>query len=88
MLPLIRCRECDSKLLQLERIWLLADGRHVAERRCPECETVDQVTADPQALWAWRRVARRQQAQLELAVHELVSGAHALEPQPADPRKA
>ena len=41
MLPLIRCRECDSKLLQLERIWLLADGRRVAHRRCPECGTRD-----------------------------------------------
>ena len=27
MLALIRCRECDSKLLQLERIRMLGDGR-------------------------------------------------------------
>ncbi len=53
MLPLIRCRECDSKLLQLERIWLLADGRRVAHRRCPECGTRDSVTVGAFAMKLW-----------------------------------
>src|SRR4051794_25551308 len=53
MLPVIRCRECDSKLLQLERIWLLADGRHIADRRCPECSTRDSVIVGPFATQFW-----------------------------------
>ena len=58
-LPLTRCRTCDSRLLQLERMWMLADGRHVAERRCPECQTCDTVTADALALHVWARRERR-----------------------------
>ena len=81
---LTRCRECSSKLLQLDRMWLLADGRHVARRRCPECEVVDHVTADPQALWAWRLQAQHQRARLELEVQELVAGATELESLPIE----
>jgi len=84
---LTRCSECSSKLLQLERMWLLADGRHVAERRCPECERVDHVTANPEALWAWRRLASRQRERLEQTVVELVEGRHAIEPALADQRE-
>jgi hypothetical protein len=58
-LPLIRCRACGSSLLQLERIWLLADGRHAAERRCPECERHDLVVADPRALAVWAKRERQ-----------------------------
>jgi hypothetical protein len=79
---LTRCRACSSRLLQLDRLWLLADGRHVAKRRCPECELVDHVTASPEALWAWRRLARRQRDQLEAIAGELATGALALEPLP------
>ena len=46
---LIRCRRCDSALLQLERVWLLHDGRHAAERRCPDCDRHDMVVADLEA---------------------------------------
>jgi hypothetical protein len=53
-------------LLQLDRVWLLADGRHVARRRCPECETVDHVTADPEALSVWRRRDRVRRYALSL----------------------
>jgi hypothetical protein len=64
MSPLVRCGACDSPLLQLERMWLLADGRHVAERRCPECERYDAVAAAPDALLAWRRREERLLARL------------------------
>jgi hypothetical protein len=81
---LTRCRECSSKLLQLDGMWLMPDGRHVARRRCPECETVDLVTASPEALWAWRRLARRQRDALEVTVLELITGARELEPLPVE----
>jgi hypothetical protein len=79
---LTRCRDCSSKLLQLDGMWLMPDGRHVARRRCPECERVDLVTASPEALWAWRRLARQQRDALEVTVHDLVAGALELEPLP------
>jgi DNA-directed RNA polymerase subunit RPC12/RpoP len=64
MLALVRCRECDSKLLQLERIWLLADGRRVADRRCPECGTRDRVTVGAFATKLW--LAREQRFRRDL----------------------
>jgi len=69
MLPLIRCRECDSKLLQLERIWLLADGRRVAHRRCPECGTRDSVTVGAFAMKLW--LAREERLRSELSEDRL-----------------
>lgn len=66
------CRECSSKLLQLDELWLLPDGQHVARRRCPECGRVDTVTAHPLALWAWRRQSARQRDELEQRLLELV----------------
>jgi phage FluMu protein Com len=80
MLPLTRCRHCSSKLLQLERLWLLPDGRHVARRRCPECEVIDDVTAAPEALWAWCSDARRQRDRIEQTMLELAEGVAELEP--------
>ena len=77
---LTRCRDCSSKLLQLDGMWLMPDGRHVARRRCPECETVDHVTASPEALWAWRRLARQQRDALACTVRDLVAGVAELEP--------
>ena len=82
---LTRCRDCSSKLLQLDGMWLMPDGRHVARRRCPECETVDLVTASPEALWAWRRLARQQRDRLECTAGDLVSGVLELEPLPVEP---
>jgi hypothetical protein len=64
---LVRCRECESRLLQLERAWLLADGRRVAERRCPECGRRDSVTAAPEAIDAWLRREQRLLGQLAAA---------------------
>jgi DNA-directed RNA polymerase subunit RPC12/RpoP len=75
MLALIRCRECDSKLLQLERIWLLADGRRIADRRCPECGTRDSVIVGTFATRLW--LAREQRLRLDLmkAAEKLARGA-------------
>jgi hypothetical protein len=77
---LTRCRDCSSKLLQLDGMWLVPDGRQVARRRSPECETVDLVTASPEPLWAWRRLARQQRDALAGTVRDLVAGVAELEP--------
>jgi hypothetical protein len=66
------CRDCCSKLLQLDALWLLPDGRHVARRRCPECQRVDTVSAHPLALWAWSRRSARQREELEQRLLELI----------------
>jgi hypothetical protein len=71
---LTACRDCSSKLLQLDRMWLLPDGRHVARRRCPDCGRVDTVSAHPLALWAWRRRSDSQREALEHDLLELVEG--------------
>jgi hypothetical protein len=76
---LTECRECSSKLLQLEQMWLLPDGRHVATRRCPECQRVDTVSAHPLALWAWRRRSVRERNELVFELLELIEGDAALE---------
>jgi hypothetical protein len=68
------CRDCSSKLLQLDEMWLLPDGRHVARRCCPECQRVDVVSAHPLALWAWCRRSARQREELEHRLLELVEG--------------
>ena len=69
-MPLTSCRECDSRLLQLERVWVLEDGRHAARRHCPECGCTDTVTAGALALSVWRKVAVRRLAQLERGLSE------------------
>jgi hypothetical protein len=53
-------------------MWLLPDGRHVARRRCPECQRVDLVSAHPLALWVWSRRGARQRDELEQRLLELV----------------
>jgi hypothetical protein len=75
MLALVRCRECDSKLLQLERIWLLSDRRHVADRRCPECGTLDSVTVGAFAAKLWLAREQRFRRDLIEAADELARGA-------------
>jgi hypothetical protein len=72
---LTACRECASKLLQLDAMWLLPDGRHVVRRRCPECQRVDTVSAHPLALWAWRRRSARQSDELVHGLLELIHDA-------------
>jgi hypothetical protein len=75
MLALVRCRECDSKLLQLERIWLLADGRRVADRRCPECGTCDSVAVGAFATKLWLAREQRFRRVLIEAADELAHSA-------------
>jgi hypothetical protein len=67
------CRDCSSTLLQLDEMWLLPDGRHVARRRCPECQRIDTVSAHPLALWAWRRRSERAREELEQALLALIA---------------
>jgi hypothetical protein len=74
------CRDCSSKLLQLEGMWLLPDGRHIARRRCPECQRVDVVSAHPLALWAWRRRSAREREELEHRLLEVIEDVGELEP--------
>jgi hypothetical protein len=69
-LALTSCRDCGSRLLQLERIWLLRGARHVAERRCPECQRRDSVVVEDAALAAWMRRERRLRAALRELVEE------------------
>jgi hypothetical protein len=69
---LTSCRDCSSKLLQLEEMWLQPDGQHVARRRCPECHRVDTVTANPLALWAWRRQSERERGELVRGLLEVI----------------
>jgi hypothetical protein len=75
MLPLIRCRECDSKLLQLERVWMLADGRHIADRRCPECGTRDSVVVGMFATRLWLAREQRLRRDVKKAAEDLARGA-------------
>jgi len=70
---LTRCRACDSRLLQLERFWLLADRRWIAERHCPECETRDTVTAPGEAIAAWAHSERAVRRELKREASELAS---------------
>jgi hypothetical protein len=69
---LTSCRDCSSKLLQLDGMWLLPDGRHVARRCCPECGRADTVSANAIALWAWRRRSDRHRGELVRALLELI----------------
>ena len=77
MLALVRCRECDSKLLQLERIWLAPplDGRRAADRRCPDCGTRDSVILGTFATQLWLARVQRLRLDLTKAAEELARGA-------------
>jgi hypothetical protein len=70
---LTRCRDCDSRLLQLERFWLMADRRWVAERYCPECDSRDSVAAPGPAIAAWARRERAVRHQIKREAAELAS---------------
>ena len=69
---LTSCRSCSSKLLQLDAIWLLPDGRHVARRCCPECGRVDTVCASSLALYAWRQRSEEQRGELVRLLLDLI----------------
>ena len=51
------------------------DGRHIARRRCPECQRIDTVSAHPLALWAWCRRSARQRDGLEHRLLVLIEDA-------------
>lgn len=54
MHSLTRCQECASSLVQAVRIEPLANGTCLMERRCPECEHVDERVVDEAVAFAWR----------------------------------
>jgi hypothetical protein len=75
VLPLIRCRDCDSKLLQLERMWMLGDGRRIADRRCPECDAHDSVIVGELAAQLWLAREERLRVGLMATADDLGCGA-------------
>jgi hypothetical protein len=58
-LPLVRCRDCDSPLLQLEHVAGPIDGQSIVTRFCPDCERRDTVFAGDKAVQVWLRRERR-----------------------------
>ena len=54
-LPLVRCRDCCSPLLQPELVVGPIDGECLVVRFCPDCERRDQVVAADDAMQAWLR---------------------------------
>ena len=58
-IPLVRCRDCDSPLLQIVDIAGPIAGSVIVARHCPECERADTVVAEHEAVQTWlRREAR------------------------------
>lgn len=53
--PLVRCRDCDSGLLQAVDVVGPLDGSSIVARYCPECECRDVVVADAFAVQVWQR---------------------------------
>ena len=58
-IPLVRCRDCDSPLLQIVDIAGPIAGSVIVARHCPECERRDTVVTEHAAVQTWlRREAR------------------------------
>jgi hypothetical protein len=74
---LTSCRDCSSKLLQLDAMRLLPDGRNVARRRCPECGRVDTVCASLLALCAWQQRSEQQRGELVRLLLDLIDDVEA-----------
>ena len=75
MHPLIRCRNCDSKLLQLEDVSELSDGSYLAHRHCPECQSSDSVSVGSFAVRIWQAREERLLEQLRETANALADGA-------------
>lgn len=52
-LPLVRCRDCNSSLLQPLRADRIDDDSSFVTRACPDCGRQDTVIADDVAVQAW-----------------------------------
>ena len=52
-LPLVRCRDCCSPLLQPDLVVGPIDGECLVVRFCPDCERRDLVVAADDAVQAW-----------------------------------
>jgi hypothetical protein len=51
--PLTRCAACGSKLIYPLAVLTASDGLAIVERRCPECEARDSVSASAEAVAVW-----------------------------------
>jgi hypothetical protein len=72
-IPLVRCRDCDSLLLQLLEFVGPIDGSSVVARYCPDCERGDTVVAEHAAVEAWLRRDARTASWMTIAADELAA---------------
>jgi hypothetical protein len=72
-IPLVRCRDCDSPLLQLCEVVGPIDGSSVVARYCPDCERSDTVVAEHAAVEAWLRRDARTAGWMSTAADELAA---------------
>jgi hypothetical protein len=83
--PLVRCRECDSPLLQPLAVTAAIDGLCLVSRYCPDCARRDIVVADEIAAQAWFRRERRMTAWITLCADALATElASATAPRPLE----
>lgn len=54
-IPLVRCRDCASPLLQPLDVAGPIDGQSIVVRFCPDCERMDSVVAEHFAVDLWLR---------------------------------
>ena len=72
-IPLVRCRDCDSPLLQLREVVGPIEGSSVVARYCPDCERSDTVVAEHAAVEAWLRRDARTASWMTSAADELAA---------------
>ena len=63
--PLVRCRECGSKLLQPLAVVGPVEGLSIVARFCPECGRRDIVVGEHLAVEVWLRREERVAAWME-----------------------
>lgn len=74
-LSLVRCRECDSRLLQAVDVVGPIDGSCVVARFCPECGRRDLVVAEGFAVRVWQRRDERIVTWLGTVADQIASAA-------------
>ena len=72
-IPLVRCRDCGSPLLQLLDVVGPIDGLSIIMRFCPECERRDAAVAEHAAVMAWRRRDARTARWMAMAADALAA---------------
>jgi hypothetical protein len=58
-IPLVRCRDCASPLLQPLEVTAAIDGLSIVSRFCPDCARRDIVVAEDFAVQVWLRRDQR-----------------------------